>query len=368
MCRQPRSTLAAAALLAVTVALAACAAAAPQPLERADEEVRRLYEAWRTEQGRPRGNGGDLGEDRLRLEVFRDNLRYIDRHNAEADAGLHSFRLGLTPFADLTLAEFLSRALGFRNTSATRVASTRYLPRAGDSLPDAVDWRLQGAVTRVKNQGHCGGCWAFSAVAAMEGINKIVSGDLVSLSEQELIDCDGQDSGCNGGEMQTAFEFVVKNGGIDTEADYPFIGIDGICDAVREKRKVVSIDSYENVPANDEKALQKAVANQPVSVAINADTPEFQHYTSGIFNGVCGLKLDHGVTAVGYGTENGEDFWIVKNSWGPGWGEGGYIRMARNVLLPMGKCGIAMDASYPVKNGPNNRVMTKPRRIRMVRA
>jgi hypothetical protein len=158
---------------------------------------------------------------------------------------------------------------------------------------------------------------------------------------------------------------------------------------MQENKKVVSIDSYEMVPPNNEKALQKAVANQPVSVAINANSPAFQHYTSvsmhldegegtqiievsvlcsdelfliilivvfvqGIFNGVCGLQLDHGVTAVGYGSEGGRDFWIVKNSWGPGWGEGGYIRMARNVFLPTGKCGIAMDASYPVKNGPNN--------------
>ncbi|CAL4966758.1 unnamed protein product [Urochloa decumbens] len=359
MRRSPRS----AALLALTVALAASVAAAAAPLERADEEVRRLYEAWKSEHGRPRCNCGDRAaavEDRLRLEVFRANLRYIDAHNAEADAGLHTFRLGLTPFTDLTLDEFIARALGFlRNATAPppRAASTRYLPRpgagGGDDLPDAVDWRERGAVTGVKNQGQCGGCWAFSAVAAMEGVNKIVTGKLVSLSEQELIDCDSKDSGCNGGDMGNAFQFVIDNGGIDTEADYPFIGTDRACDAIRENRKVVTIDSYEMVPPNNEKALQKAVANQPISVAIDAAGPAFQHYTSGIFNGVCGLKLDHGVTAVGYGSEDGEDFWIVKNSWGPGWGEGGYIRMARNVLLPMGKCGIAMDASYPVKNGPN---------------
>jgi cathepsin L len=146
----------AAALLALTVALAASVAVAA-PLERADEEVRRLYEAWRSEHRRPRCNCSKAGEeDRLRLEVFRANLRYIDAHNAEADAGLHTFRLGLTPFADLTLEEFVRRALGFRNATAPRVASTRYLPRAGDDLPDAVDWRLQGAVTEVKNQRQCG--------------------------------------------------------------------------------------------------------------------------------------------------------------------------------------------------------------------
>ncbi|CAD6338566.1 unnamed protein product [Miscanthus lutarioriparius] len=352
-----RSAAPAAALLALTVALAAACVAAAAPLERADEELRRLYEAWKSKHGRPLC---DVSSDRLRLEVFRDNLRYIDAHNAEADAGLHTFRLGLTPFADLTLEEFRARALGFRNsTNKRRVASNRYLPHDDDDLADVVDWRLRGAVTGVKNQQKCdacrwvAGCWAFSAVAAMEGINKIATGDLVSLSEQELIDCDTQDSGCNGGQMDNAFQFVINNGSIDTEADYPFIGTDMACDAIREKRKVVSIDSYENVPANNEKALQKAVANQPVSVAIDAGGLAFQLYSSSIFSGICGLKLDHGVTAVGYGSENGEDFWIVKNSWGPEWGEGGYIRMARNVLLPMGKCGIAMDASYPVKNGPN---------------
>nr|CAB3471246.1 unnamed protein product [Digitaria exilis] len=353
--RSPRS----ATLLALTVALLAAASVpVAAALERPDSEVWRLYEAWKSEHRRPGCNCGQGGGDRLRLEVFRANLRYIDAHNAEADAGLHTFRLGLTPFTDLTLEEFIRRALGFRNATAPRPASTRYLPRAGDDLPDAVDWRLRGAVTPVKNQKRCGGCWAFSAVAAMEGISKIVTGNLVSLSEQELIECDSKDSGCNGGDMGNAFQFVINNGGIDTEADYPFIGRDGVCDAIRENRKVVSIDSYEMVPANDEKALQKAVANQPVSVAINANSPAFQHYVSGIFNGVCGLKLDHGVTAVGYGSEGGQDFWIVKNSWGPEWGEGGYIRMARNVFLPMGKCGIAMDASYPVKNGPNHHSTT----------
>jgi cathepsin L len=154
----PRSAAPAAALLALTVALAAAtvaaAAAAAAPLERADDEVRRMYEAWKSEHGRP---PCDVSSDRLRLEVFRDNLRYIDAHNAEADAGLHTFRLGLTTFADLTHEEFRARALGFRNsTNKRRVASNRYLPRAGDDLPDAVDWRLRGAVTGVKNQQKCG--------------------------------------------------------------------------------------------------------------------------------------------------------------------------------------------------------------------
>lgn len=344
--------------VALAVALTASAAAAA-PWERADEEVRHLYEAWKLEHGRPaRGNDGDGDDDLLRLEVFRDNLRYIDAHNAEADVGLHGFRLGLTPFADLTLEEFRGRVLGFqqsrrRNDTADAEVdddSTGYQLRELQ-VPSAVDWRKSGAVTPVKNQGACGGCWAFSAVAAMEGINKIATGKLVSLSEQELIDCDRKSHGCKGGRMDYAFQFVISNGGIDTEADYPYTGRDGTCNEAKKKKKVVSISSYSHVPANNEKALQMAVAKQPVSVAIEAAGRAFQLYTSGVFDGACGTKLDHGVTAVGYGsTDAGKDFWIVKNSWGPKWGEAGYIRMRRNVAAPTGKCGIAMDAYYPVKN------------------
>ena len=173
--RPPRSlVLAAAAQLTLTVALDSAAAArhpyatVPPPAERADAEVRRMYAAWKSEHGRPRAPAGncDLAggeeEDRLRLEVFRDNLRYIDAHNAEADAGLHTFRLGLTPFADLTVEEYRGRVLGFRGRrgAARRAGSTRYLRRHGDQLPDAVDWRLLGAVTEVKNQEQCGPCSA----------------------------------------------------------------------------------------------------------------------------------------------------------------------------------------------------------------
>ncbi|KDO84085.1 hypothetical protein CISIN_1g024783mg [Citrus sinensis] len=154
--------------------------------------------------------------------------------------------------------------------------------------------------------------------------------------------------------MDYAFEFIIDNGGIDTEEDYPYKAIDGSCDTYRKNAKVVTIDDYEDVPLNDEKALQKAVANQPVSVAIEGGGMAFQLYESGIFTGRCGTSLDHGVTAVGYGTENGADYWIVKNSWGSSWGEAGYIRMERNVAGTLtGKCGIAMEASYPIKKGQN---------------
>ncbi|XP_020675492.2 probable cysteine protease RD21B, partial [Dendrobium catenatum] len=145
--------------------------------------------------------------------------------------------------------------------------------------------------------------------------------------------------------MDYAFEFIINNGGIDTEEDYPYKSRDGRCDSFRKNARVVSIDGYKDVPENDENALKIAVANQPVSVAIEGSGRAFQLYESGIFSGSCGLDLDHGVTAVGYGSENGNDYWIVRNSWGTEWGEDGYIRLARNIGLSSGKCGIAMEAS-----------------------
>ncbi|XP_065020132.1 oryzain alpha chain-like [Musa acuminata AAA Group] len=323
---------------------------------RSEEEVRLLYLEW-VAKHRPSRNA--LAEEASRFEVFKDNLRYIDAHNAAADRGEHAFRLGLNRFAALTNEEYRAKYLGVRAATSRRrrassEGSNRYRLRDGDYLPDSIDWREKGAVVGVKDQGSCGSCWAFSTIAAVEGINQIVTGDLISLSEQELVDCDTYyNQGCNGGLMDYAFEFIINNGGIDTDEDYPYKARDGTCDTYRKNAHVVAIDSYEDVPVNDEQSLQKAVANQPVSVAIEAGGRTFQLYDSGIFTGSCGTALDHGVTAVGYGSKNGQDYWLVKNSWGEDWGEAGYIRMERNIASATGKCGIAMEASYPIKKGQN---------------
>nr|3P5W_A Chain A, Actinidin [Actinidia arguta] len=217
-------------------------------------------------------------------------------------------------------------------------------------LPDYVDWRSSGAVVDIKDQGQCGSCWAFSTIAAVEGINKIATGDLISLSEQELVDCGRTQNtrGCDGGFMTDGFQFIINNGGINTEANYPYTAEEGQCNLDLQQEKYVSIDTYENVPYNNEWALQTAVAYQPVSVALEAAGYNFQHYSSGIFTGPCGTAVDHAVTIVGYGTEGGIDYWIVKNSWGTTWGEEGYMRIQRNVG-GVGQCGIAKKASYPVK-------------------
>ncbi|GMH02857.1 hypothetical protein Nepgr_004696 [Nepenthes gracilis] len=318
---------------------------------RSDAEVMRIYESWLVKHGK---NYNALGEKEKRYEIFKDNLRLIDEHNAEN----RSYKLGLNRFADLTNEEFRSMYLGAKRDMKRKVLkpkSDRYAFRVGDELPESVDWRKKGAVVPVKDQGQCGSCWAFSAIAAVEGINHIVTGDLISLSEQELLECDrSYNAGCNGGLMDYAFEFIINNGGIDSEEDYPYTARDGTCDPNRKNAKVVTIDGYEDVPSNEEKSLQKAVANQPVSVAIEAGGRAFQLYESGVFTGDCGTQLDHGVVAVGYGTENGMDYWIVRNSWGPGWGENGYIKMERNSnYTNAGKCGIAIEPSYPIKTSKN---------------
>ncbi|XP_057541849.1 cysteine proteinase COT44-like [Amaranthus tricolor] len=317
---------------------------------RTNAEVMGIYQKWLAHHGKAR----NALPDQKRFEIFKDNLRFIDEHNSVD----RPYKLGLNKFADLSNEEYKEKFLGTRaspyKSPVDRKVNNRYWPRPGDRLPKAVDWRKVGAVNHVKDQGQCGSCWAFSTVATIEAINQIVTGNLTSLSEQELVDCDrAVDQGCNGGLMDNAFQFILENGGLDTEEDYPYKGVDGQCDLNRKNKKVVTIDGYEDVLPYSERALKKAVAHQPVSVAIEAGGRALQLYQSGVFTGHCGTKVDHAVVVVGYGTENGTDYWIVRNSWGNGWGEEGYIRMHRNIHRLTGKCGIVMQPSYPVKYSQN---------------
>uniref|UniRef100_A0ACD5UGH7 Uncharacterized protein n=1 Tax=Avena sativa TaxID=4498 RepID=A0ACD5UGH7_AVESA len=276
--RSSRPLVASAALLLVVVSLAAAVAdmSTLSYGDRSEQETRRMYAEWMAQHGR---TYNAVGEEEHRYAVFRDNLRYIDQHNA----GVHSFRLGLNRFADLTNEEYRSTYIRARSKPAReRKLSARYQADEDEELPESVDWRDKGAVVGVKDQGGCGSSWAFSAIAAVEGINQIVTGQLVSLSEQELVDCDTlYNAGCDGGLMDDAFVFIMNSQGIGTEQDYPYIGKDNrSCAANKENRTVVTIDDCNDVPMNSERSLQKAVSNQPISVAIETSGRAFQLYES----------------------------------------------------------------------------------------
>ncbi|KAL6330581.1 hypothetical protein AAG906_040512 [Vitis piasezkii] len=299
------------------------------------------HEDWMARYGRVYK---DANEKEKRFKIFNDNVARIESFNKAMDK---TYKLSINEFADLTNEEFRSLRNRFKAHICSEATTFKY--ENVTAVPSTIDWRKKGAVTPIKDQQQCGSCWAFSAVAATEGITQITTGKLISLSEQELVDCDtgGENQGCSGGLIDDAFRFIQIHG-LASEATYPYEGDDGTCNSKKEAHPAAKIKGYEDVPANNEKALQKAVAHQPVAVAIDAGGFEFQFYTSGVFTGQCGTELDHGVAAVGYGIgDDGMKYWLVKNSWGTGWGEEGYIRMQRDVTAKEGLCGIAMQASYP---------------------
>ncbi|GLJ20658.1 hypothetical protein SUGI_0376160 [Cryptomeria japonica] len=304
-----------------------------------EERLSGRFEQWVHNHGK---TYKDHLEKSMRLEIFKQNLRYMHERNQQN----LTYKLGLNEFSDLSHEEFKSRFLG-RLTGGPKNASLRYLHKYGDDLPATVDWRTKGAVTPVKGQ-RCGDCWAFAAIASVESINYIVTGHLVSLSEQQLVDCVGMNEGCHGGYPNDAFIYIAFNGGISSEVDYQYRGADGTCNQQLEMEHVARIVGVECLPTEDENSMKTAVSHQPITVGIDGTAMDFASYKSGILTGTCGKVLDHAVTIVGYGSEGGLDYWIVKNSWGPTWGEEGYIRIQRNVEDPQGLCGIAIAPSYPV--------------------
>lgn len=288
-----------------------------------------------------------------KFETFKSNLNRIAQLNKQAKQLKSSTQFGVNEFADLSAAEF--RQYYLNSKIATPSASLPFAPLLSANvlaaIPDSVDWRTKGAVTPVKNQGQCGSCWSFSTTGNVEGQWFLYSGnnELVGLSEQNLVDCDhecmeyeGQqscDAGCDGGLQPNAFTYIIKNGGIDTEASYPYLAVDSKC-AFKSSNVGATINSFVMIP-NNETQMAGYVANQgPISIA--ADAEEWQFYLGGVFDFPCGKTLDHGILIVGYGSENDifgkqKDFWIVKNSWGPSWGEQGYLKIARGV----NECGLA---------------------------
>jgi C1A family cysteine protease len=287
-------------------------------------------------------------EERLvRQYYFTKNVYAIENHKSA------TVLLGINKFADVSQEEFSARYLGYRpSMRATGPTETEDDSQMSDiSLPESVDWVAAGAVTGVKNQGQCGSCWSFSTTGSVEGAWFLKTGDLISLSEQQLVDCSGPEGnqGCNGGMMDQAFEYIIKNGGICSETAYPYTASQGSCASIN-CTSVAHISSYVDVQPKNDTALMIAVAQQPVSVAVEADGLDWQFYMGGVVTDACGSNLDHGVLVVGYGTDaTAGDFWKVKNSWGPEWGEQGYIRIGRGAKFdPSGECGILLDPSYPV--------------------
>ncbi|KAL9235591.1 hypothetical protein vseg_010337 [Gypsophila vaccaria] len=319
-----------------------------------EEGLWSLYERWRSHHTVSR----DLEEKQRRFNVFKENAKHVHKVNKMDKP----YKLTLNKFADLTAHEFRTLYAGskvrhhkiFLDSRSNTGGRFRYANV--DDVPESVDWRKKGAVTNVKHQGNCSSCWAFSVIATVEGINKIKTGKLVPLSEQELVDCDTfPNRGCDGGIMEFAYDFIERVGGVTTEANYPYTGTGGSCNKAKMSAPVVSIDGHENVPQNDESALLKAVINQPVVVTIDANSQDYQLYSEGVFNGECGTVLSHAVVVVGYGTTvDGTKYWIIKNSYGVDWGEKGYVRFQRDISAKEGQCGITLYASYPIKKSPTN--------------
>ncbi|XP_076834878.1 cathepsin L.1 [Brachyhypopomus gauderio] len=331
-------------VLLIIAALVAVSSAASVSLE--DLE----FHAWKLKFGK---SYGSMEEESMRKTTWLTNRKLVLVHNMLADQGIKSYRLGMTYFADMDNQEYrravFMGCLGTFNRTKARSATTFLRQAVGAVLPDTVDWRDKGYVTDVKDQKQCGSCWAFSATGSLEGQTFRKTGKLVSLSEQQLVDCSGDygNMGCGGGLMDQAFDYIKANKGIDTEDSYPYEATDGDC-RFKPDSVAATCTGYVDITSGDEDALQEAVATiGPVSVAIDAGHSSFQLYQSGVYDepDCSSSDLDHGVLAIGYGTDNGQDYWLVKNSWGLDWGHDGYIMMSRN---KHNQCGIATASSYPL--------------------
>jgi C1A family cysteine protease len=289
-----------------------------------------------------------IEEEVNRFRIFRENLRIIDSHNL--DIG-QNFTMGINQFTDLTPEEFKILYVSGLKTQVSSYGCKSFSSSASGT-PSVIDWRTLDAVTSVKDQGQCGSCWTFSATGAIEGAWAISTGKLVDLSEEQLVECATGVSygshGCSGGQMEGAFKYVIEHGQCSLSA-YPYTSGTGKSGACQKCTSVAHLSSCSDVKPNDQLSLKAAVAQQPVAIAIEADTRYFQSYSSGVLtSSSCGTNLDHGVLIVGYGEESGQKYWLVKNSWSESWGQNGYVKIGRSESTnDAGICGIAMQPSFP---------------------
>jgi C1A family cysteine protease len=290
-------------------------------------------------------------ETLLRRSIYAANVAKIEAHNERFAAGEVTWNMATNQFSDLLGEEFKARYTGGLNMRNARTKNVKIVPANAAPPPNAVDWRAAGKVSDVKDQGQCGSCWAFSTTGSVESAMSILTGNTpLPLSEQQLVDCSGPEGnqGCNGGLMDDAFQYIIDNKGITTEAAYPYKAVDGTC-VTSSVPAAAWISGFTDVAAGSETALMTAIVQQPISVAVEADQSSFQSYHSGVMTAACGTNLDHGVLAAGYDTDTtGGDYYLVKNSWGAAWGEAGYIRLGRGAAFGNdGQCGIQMMSSFP---------------------
>jgi C1A family cysteine protease len=307
-----------------------------------------------------------VSEFKIKFEnrVIFDNMfrKWVSNHKfiEEINSKNLTYKLGHNQFSGMDSVEFSEYlGLSFVLLNEEKETGIQYSQNMIGKLPDSIDWTNNGAVTPVKDQGQCGSCWSFSTTGALEGAYFNKYNTLQSFSEQQLVDCDnrrngGKDMGCSGGLMDNAFAWISKKGGLCSEKDYPYVSgttkETGTCQSGCALVKNSDISTFVDVVPSSDEEMMKALSLNPVSIAIQADQREFQLYKSGVFTGACGTKLDHGVLAVGYGYIEGEDFYLVKNSWGTSWGDKGYIKLGRGEKYNNGdgQCGMLLQASYPV--------------------
>ncbi len=296
------------------------------------------------------------------IHIFKnwvDNDEYINKINSQE----LSFKLGHNAYSGYSFEEF-RQIMGFEinRQIIKNLTNNNTINNVFGSVPTEIDWRLLGFVNPVKDQGQCGSCWAFSTIQALESASAIKYGTLYSLSEQELVDCDnlsngGRDHGCNGGLMDNAFKWIGKQDGVCSESDYPYVsGVTKTSGNCLQKscnnQPNTDVIKFVDITVNSDEAMMTAIAQQPVSIAIEADQRAFQLYSSGIFTATCGTNIDHGVGLVGYTSE----YYILRNSWGTSWGDNGYMLIGKGTDPATGKpynngagqCGLLTTGSYPV--------------------
>lgn len=292
-----------------------------------------------------------MQETESRFQIFRSNLRNIILHNLDHT---QNFTMGINQFTDLTPQEFKDQFVGGLRAEVGSYGCKSFSSSASGA-PSSIDWRQKGVVNPVRDQGQCGSCWAFATTANAESVWAISTGQLLDLSEEFLVDCASGvgyfNMGCNGGQPDSAFKYMINNGQC-TEASYPYKAgttkTAGSCQKCNAAP--VHFSGCYDVTPKDQISLMAAVAKQPVVIAIEADTRYFQSYSGGILDSTaCGTSLDHAVEIVGYGTENGVDYWNVRNSWSNSWGENGYFRVKKTSSTnDIGICGVAAEPSFLV--------------------